>query len=303
MKTKNLLSTVMIVSVLVSLGCGGCAAAPLSMREQAVVYPEAMEAEEAASEGYAPAPKAEQDFDVANEATVERLVVRDASLSLVVEDTAEAVDAINAMAAEMGGYIVESSVYQYQEGQRASVRLRIPASSLDAALDRVRDLATEVRSEDVTGTDVTDEYVDKKSQLRSLEAAQQKLLEFLEEAEDTEAALAVYAELREIDAEIEQVKGRIQYLEQSTAMATLRLDIVPDKLAQPIQVAGWHPEGTLKDAVQALVRVLQFIADAAIVIVVLVVPVVLVLAVPVAGIVLLVRWIIRRRRAKKASSA
>jgi len=131
-------------------------------------------------------------------AAVERLIIRDAWLSLVVPDTEAALDEINDLVDELGGYVVESSVEQFQEGQRATVRLRIPAESLDVALDRIRDMATEVRGEDVTGTDVTEEYVDRKSSLRHLEATEAKLLEFLDEAEDTEAALAVYEQLRQV---------------------------------------------------------------------------------------------------------
>jgi Flp pilus assembly protein TadB len=126
------------------------------------------------------------------------------------------------------------------------------------------------------------------------------LLEFLEEAEDTEAALDVYAQLRQVQAEIEQVKGRIQYLEQSAALATVHLDITPDELAQPIQVGGWRPQGTLRNAFQSLIRVLQFLVDALIVIVVLVIPVLVAIALPIAGLFLLVRAIVRRRRARKA---
>jgi hypothetical protein len=232
--------------------------------------------------------------------TIERMIVREASLSLVVPDTEAALDEICALVDEMDGYIVESNLNKYQEGLQASATLRVPAERLDAALERIRDLATEVRHENVSGEDVTKDYVDLQSRLRYLEATEERLLEFLEAAEDTEAALAVYEDLREIQADIEQVKGQMQYLEQSAAMATIRLDITPDELAQPIQVGGWHPEGTLRNALQTLIRVLQFLVDAAIVIVVLIIPVLIVVAVPFVGLFFLIRTIVRKRRAHKA---
>jgi hypothetical protein len=206
-------------------------------------------------------------------AAIERLIIRNASLNLTVPDTEATLDEINEMVDELGGYVVESNLYQFQEGLRASIRLRVPAESLDVALERIRGLATEVRSESISGQDVTEEYVDLQSRLRHLEATEERLLEFLDEAEDTEAALAVYEQLRQIEGEIEQIKGRIQYLEQSAAMATVSLDITPDELAQPIQIGGWHPEGTLRNAFEALIHVLQFLVDAAIVILVLVIPI------------------------------
>jgi hypothetical protein len=305
MNKKIAYSVIVSILALTVVGCGGRAAAPAPMLpamdlddygETAKYNVEEMEeviVAQGVSDSSAPASGA------ANYASVEHLIIRDASLSLVVPDTEAAIVEINDLVDELGGYVVESSVYQYQEGMQASVMIRIPAESLDTALEQIRDLATEVRHENISGRDVTEEYVDLQSRLRYLEATEARLLEFLEEAEDTEAALAVYEQLQRIQADIEHVKGRTQYLEQSAAMATVNLDITPDELAQPIQVGGWHPEGTARDAVQSLIRVLQFLVDALIVIVILIIPVLLAIAIPIAGLIFLVRAFFRWRRARK----
>jgi len=298
MNSKKIVCVVITsVLALVVAGCGGYAAEPAP---EIVAYEAPVEQARSAiaEEEYAPGAPAS---GAADYSTIERLIIRNASLSLVVPDTEAALNEVNDLVNELGGWIVESNTYKYQEGLRASVRLRVPAESLDTALERVRDLATEVRSESISGQDVTEEYVDLQSSLRNREATQARLLEYLEDAEDTEAALAVDEQLRQIEAEIEHLKGRIQYLQESAAMATVNLDITPDELAQPIQIGGWHPEGTLRNAFQSLIRVLQFLVDAAIVIVVLVIPVLLAVATPLVGLFLLVRAIVRRRRARKTS--
>ena len=284
-----------VASIMALILAAGCAltAAPTPAPEMVYVEVERqVEAEQMVSE----APGA----GGADYAGIERLIVRDATLSLVVPDTQAALDEINALVEELDGYVVQSNVTRYQEGLQASVTFRVPAESLDTALARIREMASEVRSESVSGDDMTEEYVDLQSSLRHLQATEARLLEFLDEAEDTEAALAVYEQLRQVQAEIEQVKGRVQYLEQSAALATVNLDLIPDALAQPIQVGGWHPEGTLRNAIQSLVRVLQFLVDAAIVIVILIVPTLAAIALPFVGLFFLVRAIVRRRRARKA---
>jgi hypothetical protein len=234
-------------------------------------------------------------------ATIERLIVRNATLDIVVRDTEAAMADVTALVEELGGYVVESSTYQYEQGLQATITFRVPADQLDTALGRIRDMATEVRHEGITGQDVTDEYVDLASRLRHLESTRDRLETFLDEAEDTEAALAVYEQLRQVDAEIEQVKGRMEYLEQSAALSMVTLSITPDALAQPIEIGGWHPEGTLRDAFEALIRVLQFLVDALIVIVVVVLPVLIVVAAPIVGIIFGIRAIVRRQRARKAA--
>ena len=82
------------------------------------------------------------------------------------------------------------------------------------------DVAVEVRDEKVSGDDVTAEYVDLSSRLKNLEAAEEQLRDILARAEKTEDVLAVFNQLTAIRGEIEQVKGRMQYLSQSAALAT-----------------------------------------------------------------------------------
>ena len=230
--------------------------------------------------------------------TVERLVIRTADLDIVVPETEEALSDIQDLASELGGYVVSMDTYQFDQGVRGTIIVRVPAESFDTVLGRIADLSTTVVRESVSGRDVTEEYVDLSSQLRHLEAVEEQLLEFLEEAEDTEAALAVFEQLERIQSEIEQITGRIEYLEDQAAMSTITVNLTPDALAQPLEVGGWNLPGTLRDAVEALIGVVQFLVEALIYIVVLVLPTLLFLALPVAGVFFLIRALIRRRRKK-----
>jgi len=288
--------------VLATAGCMRQAASiPSSMEAPGEVV--VVEKEAAADWDQAGAPADDganyADEELATGSAAERLIIRNAWLDLVVPDTDEALSEIEDVVNELDGFIVQSNVYQSGESKRASVQLRIPADRLDEAMERFRDLATEVRSENVSGQDVTEDYVDLQSRLRSKEATEAKLLELLEEAEDVEAALAVQAELERIQTDIEVIKGRMQYLEQSAAMSSVSIELTPDVLVQPIEIGGWHPEGTLKDAVEALIRVLQFLVDALIVIVVVILPVVLVIFGPLVVLFFIIRALVRRRRARK----
>jgi hypothetical protein len=298
MGKKIMYGAIVSILVLAAAGCMGYAERAPAMPQEEAVAREVEVGKGAVAE--APASGgANYDEDAGPAVTVERLIIRNASLDLVVPDTEKALAEIEDVVSEMGGYIVQSNVYQSGESKSGQVQLRIPAEKLDQALERFRGLATEVRSENVSGQDVTEEYVDLESRLRSKEAAEAKLQQFLEEAEDTEATLAVYAELERIQTDIEVIKGRMQYLEQSAALSSVTIQLTPDKLAQPIEIGGWHPDRTVLDSFEALVRVLQFLVDALIVIVVVVLPVVVVVFGPLVGLFFLVRAIVRRRRARK----
>lgn len=284
----------LILAAVLTIAAGGCAVRPAATPAPAPLPlpPAPAPAEERAAYLGGGADAAA----VAHIATTERMVVRTASLDLIVPDTEKALADIQAMARELGGYVVSMEAYQYQEGRQATVTFRVPAETLDTALDRLRAMATTVRRESVSGQDVTDQYVDLQSRLRHLEAKEKQLLEFLDRAEDTEAVLAVYEQLSATQAEIEQVKGRMQYLENQAALATVTVSLTPDVMAQPLETGGWNLPATVRSAVEALLNVLEFFVKALIYIVIVVLPALILMALPIVGIFLLVRWLVRRRR-------
>jgi hypothetical protein len=80
--------------------------------------------------------------------------------------------------------------------------------------------------------------------------------------------------------EIESLTGRIQYLEQAAAFSSITVDLIPEAIERPLQIAGWTPGRTAESALAALINILQSIVDAVIVAVIVVVPLVLILGAP-----------------------
>ncbi|HHN93573.1 MAG TPA: DUF4349 domain-containing protein [Anaerolineae bacterium] len=237
---------------------------------------------------------------VSSQATTERLIIYDADMTLVVQDTDRALAEVESLAEELGGYVSSSNTQEYAEGSRASVVLRVPADQLDTAMNRLRGLALEVRQESRTGQDVTEEYVDLNARLKILQAAEQELLELYQKRQaegEVDDILEVYRQLVSFRQEIESLTGRIQYLEQAAAMATITVTLIPDTLAQPVEFGGWRPEGTARAALQALIHILQTLADAVIWFFITIVPLAVIIGAPLYG---LWRWIRHRRRNRAA---
>jgi len=238
--------------------------------------------------------------------TQDRLVIRNANLTLVVTDPTASVEAITKMAEDMGGFVVSSYLYETAYGTgdltttQGTITVRVPADQLDMALDSIKAGAIEVRSENISGEDVTQQYVDLESRLRNLEAAEEQLQEIMGSATTTEDVMMVYNQLVQVRGEIESVKGQMQYFEQSARLSAITIELIPDAAAQPLQIAGWRPEGTAKAAVEALIQALQFIAEAGIWAVICVLPIGLILGVPAYFIIRAIR---RRRKPAKAKAA
>src|SRR3972149_2464907 len=131
--------------------------------------------------------------------------------------------------------------------------IRVPSAKLNDALKQIKEMSVEVTSESISGQDVTSEYVDLKSRLRNLEAAEKQLQSIMAEATKTEDVLAVYNQLVYTREQIEVIKGQMKYYEASAALSAITLDIIPNIVTKPIEIGGWHPEGTAKQAIEDLV--------------------------------------------------
>ena len=153
----------------------------------------------------------------------ERMIVRTGEMSLVVTDVPVALDQIAELAEDLGGYVVSSKRWQERERFIGAITIRVPAEDFGDVIWALRGLAVDVTSEDTSSQDVTEEYVDLRAKLDNLEATEEQLLRLMEKAETVEDILNVQRELSKTRGEIEQTKGRMQYLERTSATSLIEV--------------------------------------------------------------------------------
>ena len=289
----------------------GAAVTPLDVVERAPLAPQAGYdfVEESAAPSYNADVASQAAGGPANQVVIERLIIRTGSISVTVEDTRVARDAVEAMVSEMaaqGAFIVSTNEYGGAPGASPYVNMtiRVPATRFDEAMDRLAAMAVAGTTPSVStsGQDVTEEYVDLQARLESLEAARDRLLHIMDNAQSTEELLQAEAQLTQREAEIESLKGRMQYLEQSAALSSISIELIPYVLAQPVDTR-WRPAETVREAVEALLQSLRSVGDFLIFFGIFCLPWLLVI-VPVGYVIFrAVRGLIRRRRAHKAAAA
>ena len=295
---KKVFCLIAVAAVLAAVvGCAPARAPAPEVIEKEVV----VEKEVAA---YAPSPPGipRETAGLGLEPLEERMIIWTGNVSLIVTDAGESLEQVEAIAKDLGGYVVNSNSWHQEEQLRANLTIRVPAEEFDAAMARLEDLAIRVEHRNVSTQDVTEEYTDLDARLRNLEATETELLELLTEVRErtskAEDILAVHREITSIRGQIEQLKGRMQYLEKMTAMATINVELIPDVLARPLVVAGWRPTGTAANALRTLIKTLQFIVDAAIWLIIYALPTLVVIAIP-----FFILWMIWRRWRRKRKAA
>jgi len=235
----------------------------------------------------------------------DRVVLMDASLVLVVDDPADAAEKITDMAFAKGGWVVNSNITQSVYGPQGEkyyageISIRVPtetADSLKSTLSEIEALAVEVKSRTMTGRDVTAEYTDAESRLKNLRSSEQRLLDIKTAATDPEVVLAVESQLRQVLGEIEVLEGQLRYFDTASQYSLITITLQPYVPSQPIDIAGWHPEGVAKEAVEDLVHSEQNLIDFLIRLGICGIPALLILAAFVIPPVLIARAVYRRYR-------
>jgi hypothetical protein len=151
-------------------------------------------------------------------------IVRDGRIGVVVDDGrfGDTVGELTFIAERNGGFILSSSTQQERSG---TFVLRIPARRFDRALAQIRGLG-DVRFQQITGEDVTAEFIDLQARLRLLEARRALLSGLLRKATTTDEILRISSLVDDVQLRIEQLQGQIRFLNDQVAEATLRVSIV-----------------------------------------------------------------------------
>jgi hypothetical protein len=195
----------------------------------------------------------------------EQMVIRRASLQIIVSDVHESINRIEDAATLIGGVIVSSNSSDSEiQGISGTLEIRIPSEHLTTLLDAIKFGAIRVPHESVNSSDVTEEYIDLTARLENLELTEGQLSKLMDKAETIEDILQVQRELTTIRGQIESLAGRIKYLETNVAMSVVHIIIYPEGSGKPISDPDWSISETIKDALRGLSGIGRTVVELAI---------------------------------------
>lgn len=192
----------------------------------------------------------------------QRLIVRTANLVLQVDEVPDAAIQIRNLADSLNGFVVSAVQREENAKPAATVTIRVPAERFDEAMDRLRGLAVRVTTEQVSSRDVTEEFVDTDARLRNLKATEERYLALLQQARTVEDILKIEQQLSNIRGQIEQLQGRLQFLQRSAQTSLITVELRPYAVAQNPPPADWSLAPVLNAALAALLNLLKLALSA-----------------------------------------
>ncbi|HEB12932.1 MAG TPA: DUF4349 domain-containing protein, partial [Actinobacteria bacterium] len=169
-------------------------------------------------------------------------VIKTGSVTLKVKKSkfGQTFDKIVMMARANGGYIAGSN--SASSGDRiasGTLTIKIPSKNFEVAIGRLRRMG-KVTAINIDSQDVSAEYVDLKSRLSHWRAQETILMNLMDKAQNIADSVTIQQQLSEIQLQIEQVAGRLNYLKDKTDFASIQVTInEPGVIAQPLDRWGF----------------------------------------------------------------
>ncbi|MFN4180792.1 MAG: DUF4349 domain-containing protein [Armatimonadota bacterium] len=185
-----------------------------------------------------------------------RKLIREAWMTLKVQDVLKAVQQVRQIAERVEGYIANASQSRDAEGKwSAELVLRVPSERYHEALSQLQKLG-QVDDLREQVQDVTEEFIDLEARLRNLKRSEQHLLELLKRTGKVSDLLQVERELSERRSEIERIEGRLRYLTHQTSFSTIHITLEEFR-PRPIPATAFSIPKVFGDAFRTVVLILR----------------------------------------------
>lgn len=215
----------------------------------------------------------------------QRMIIRTGSLSIEVDKFDDAENKINDVVKKYSGFIANSKSTVNSSGNKSgTITVKVPADKYDALIAEVTKIG-KVMSQNIQANDVTEEYVDLESRLKTQKELEQRLIKLLnEKASKLSDVIEVEEKLASVRQKIESFEGKMKLLKSQSDLSTLTISVY-----EPSMISTSSGGGFFYELGQAVKKGLSGFTN------VLAVSITFLIAIiPLAGFALIIFWIIRK---------
>lgn len=177
-------------------------------------------------------------------AAYDRKLARRADISLTVSDVDQAAAKVRAIAASAKGLVIAEAISSEPDdpalGGFSTITVSVPTASLDATLDQIAGLG-KVHARNATTDDVTAQYVDTESRVKTMQASVDRVRALMGQATKLGDVVSLEAELSRRQADLEATQSQLAALKDSVALSPIEVRLSTDEkvLAQAEPTTGF----------------------------------------------------------------
>jgi P2-related tail formation protein len=233
----------------------------------------------------------------------DRKIIRNANLTMEVASTTEAQHGVTSIAESHGGFVVTSEAKQRENTDPSKRTLdiklvvRIPSERFGAALDEIKKLAGNLPEANVTGQDVTEEFIDLEARIKTQKALEFQFLEIMKQARNVVDALEIQRQIADVRTDIEKLEGRKRFLENRSSLSTITVNLQTPKMIAVSPTGFGH---TIREAVSDSLEIASEMLVFFVRFVIVLAPVFVFVLLPTG---LIVRYFVRRAKRMRLAEA
>ncbi|WP_103863637.1 DUF4349 domain-containing protein [Aquimarina sp. I32.4] len=153
-------------------------------------------------------------------------IIRNANCRIKVKNVEKATKLARKVALNYLGYVSDERFTNTNYTKENHFTIRIPKNEFNIVLDSICGLAEFVDYKNITTVDVTEEYIDISSRLKTKQEVKERYETILRnKAKTVEDILKAEEKLSEIQEEIESAQGRLNYMRSKVSYSTIQIDL------------------------------------------------------------------------------
>ena len=185
-----------------------------------------------------------------------RLVIKDASLSLIVLDVREAMDETTLLVKAAKGYIESSSMDEGEKRSNGYMTLRMPEKEFEGMVSAIRAYG-EVKSDQLGGDDVTGTVADVEARIKTLTAEEDSYRVLLRNAKKIGDILDIKDRISQVRQQIESYVARRRTMSRLAALSTITVRFSTEEKEEEEVAVVEEPDEWFLDTKVASIGVLK----------------------------------------------
>ena len=162
------------------------------------------------------------------QSVTERKLIKNGSMTLVVENLEQTRSEVLNLIEKYGGYCANEQYSSWEHSSAYNLAVRIPCGNFDSFVSDVEAGKGKIESKSMYINDVTAEYIDLETRLDTKRSYLKRYKELLKSAKSVQEIVSIEDKIRSLEEDIDSTVGRLKYLSNQVDYSTLHLNIRHD---------------------------------------------------------------------------
>ena len=158
----------------------------------------------------------------------DRKIINEGSAQIETKDFDYSISTIDQIIAQSGGFTethnVQGSSINTANLRYATIVFRVPADKFNEIMSNMSAIGTVIQS-NTNGTDITDQYVDSETRLKTLKVQEQTLLDIMAKAEKLEDVITLESRISDVQYQIESIENQLKNYDRLVQYSRISVNI------------------------------------------------------------------------------